>query len=495
MAEFKLDQKSLELVLDNLKDGIIAHDTERKIIFFNKAASKITGYSKDEVIGQDCHDIFGSPFCGEQCSFCNANNSENPQLINPNLDSLQQNRYLEYPITITTKDGELRRVEMSLTGIVDQSILRGIVASFRDMTEHENLAATAQKLTSFSGIVGKDKEMLHLFQQIRDVASYDYPVHIHGETGTGKERVAYALHNESKRAGALFVPVNCGAIPEGLVESELFGHVKGAFSGAIRERKGRFELAHKGTLFLDEVAELPKQIQVKLLRFLQEGVLERVGGEKSINVDVRVISATNKVLAKEVEAGNFRKDLYYRLNVIPIELPPLRKRLNDIPLLVDHFLKLAKNDNKAVSGAQIPNFSKDAMRLMMDYSWPGNVRELQNAVQFAIVRCKQSQIMPSDLPMELRNIAIEQNIVESKQEEGSNPKSDIAQDYGGKLDKESVKQALEITGGNKAKAARYLRVGRATLYRFIDRFPEIANIEINNQIDNSSFILSFVKKK
>ncbi|MBF0468977.1 MAG: sigma 54-interacting transcriptional regulator [Desulfamplus sp.] len=493
MDEFILDRNNLELVLDNLKDGIIAHDTKRKIVFFNRAAQKITGYSKEEVVGQDCHDVFDAPFCGEHCSFCTQNQISG--------FGRRPEKYLEYPITITTRDGESRRVEMSITGIMDQGILKGVIASFRDMTEYNELTAKAQKVTSFSGIIGRDKEMLSLFQQIRDVASYDYPVHIHGETGTGKERVAYALHNESKRAGALFVPVNCGAIPEGLVESELFGHVKGAFSGAIRDRKGRFELAHKGTLFLDEVAELPKHIQVKLLRFLQEGVLERVGGEKNIQVDARIISATNKDLAKEVEKGNFRKDLYYRLNVIPVELPPLRKRRNDIPLLISHFLEMARDDNKADSNALVPGFSKDAVRVMMDYSWPGNVRELQNAVQFAIVRCKQDQIMPLDLPMELRNmvsgnqsscpetlstgngsdagitIYTHSNESQNNNEPQNHSAKSQNEGYAGKLDSDSVKKALEITGGNKAKAARYLGVGRATLYRFLEKFPEAADIE------------------
>jgi transcriptional regulator with GAF, ATPase, and Fis domain len=176
-----------------------------------------------------------------------------------------------------------------------------------------------------------------VFRQIRDVAGYDYPVHISGETGTGKELVAEAIHNESHRSGAPFVPINCGALPESLIESELFGHVKGAFSGALRDKKGRFELADQGTIFLDEIAELSKQMQVKLLRFLQDGMFEKVGGEKTVHVNVRVISATNKDLKKEIKLGSFRKDLFYRLNVIPIHLPPLRERRNDIPLLIDHF--------------------------------------------------------------------------------------------------------------------------------------------------------------
>ena len=183
--------------------------------------------------------------------------------------------------------------------------------------------------------------MIKVFQQIINVAEYDYPVHIFGETGTGKELVAEAIHKESPRKDGPFVPINCGAMPEGLVESELFGHVKGSFSGAIRNKKGRFELADGGTIFLDEVAELSKHMQAKLLRFLQDGKFEKVGGEKTVRINVRVISATNKDLKEEMKANRFRDDLYYRINVLPISLPPLRKRKSDIPLLVDHFLKQA----------------------------------------------------------------------------------------------------------------------------------------------------------
>ncbi len=205
MDKLLLNEKNLKLVLDNLKYGIIAHDLNRKIFFFNKEAEKITGYSKDEAIGNDCHDVFETPFCGEQCSFCSQ-------------DVTLQKSILEYAVTITTKDGETKRIEMTVSCIFDEGQLKGVIASFIDVTEQVALAAKAEELTSFSGIIGKDKAMIQLFQQIRDVASYDYPVHIHGETGTGKERVAIALHNESKRAGAPFVPVNCGAIPEGLVK-------------------------------------------------------------------------------------------------------------------------------------------------------------------------------------------------------------------------------------------------------------------------------------
>lgn len=446
--EFISDRETLELVLDNLRDGIVAHDLDRKIIFFNREAEKITGFSKDEVMGKDCHKAFGAPLCGDHCSFCDDNY--------PDLKAR-----LDFPTTIIAKSGKLRHIEMSITGIFEGETLKGVIASFRDMTEFTELAARAHELSSFSGIIGKTSPMRQIFQQIMDVAKYDYPVHIHGETGTGKERVAAAIHSESKRTQGPFVPVNCGAIPEGLVESELFGHVKGAFSGAIKDRKGRFELADNGTLFLDEVAELPKQMQVKLLRFLQEGIVERVGSETTVKVDARIISATNKDLIAEVKRGSFRQDLFYRLNVIPINLPPLRARRNDIPLLTAHFLKRAEKDTQD----PIPTFSKDAICAMMDYDWPGNVRELQNAVQFAIVRCKSNEIMPMDLPMELRNISTNMPVYPAQEKQTTS----------GKLDLDSVITVLERTGGNKAKAARELNVGRATLYRFLEKEQRAAD--------------------
>jgi transcriptional regulator with PAS, ATPase and Fis domain len=315
------------------------------------------------------------------------------------------------------------------------------------------LQLRAEQLTRFSNIIGRDKGMLQVFQQIRDVADYDYPVHISGDTGTGKELVAAAIHNESRRAGAPFVPINCGALPEGLLESELFGHVKGAFSGAIRDKKGRFELAEGGTVFLDEVAELSKPMQVKLLRFLQAGTFEKVGGEETVAVDVRIISATNKDLKSEVKKKNFRDDLYYRLNVIPIHIPPLRERKNDIPLLIDHFLEEAAQRY----GNHPLRASKTALALMLDYLWPGNVRELQNAIQYAIVKSNGKVIQPEDLPMEFRKATPLQK----------------ARGPAVKLNAEQVRAALLKTGGNKARAARRLGVGRATLYRFLDRHPDL----------------------
>jgi transcriptional regulator with GAF, ATPase, and Fis domain len=295
--------------------------------------------------------------------------------------------------------------------------------------------------------------MLQVYRQIRDLATNDYPVHISGETGTGKELVAAGIHNESRRGGRPFVPVNCAALPENMLESELFGHVKGAFTGAVRDKKGRFDLANNGTLFLDEVADLSRAVQAKLLRVLQDGTFERVGGEKTISVDVRIISATNRDLKREVERGYFREDLYYRINVVPIHLPPLRERKKDIPLLVEHFLVQALEDGQTTAG-----FSKEAMAVLTDYPWPGNVRELQSAIRFALVRSRGRPIQPDDLPIELKNW---QNVRSAR-----GPSR--------KLDTESVRAALAQSGGNKAKAARILGVGRATLYRFLADFPDVS---------------------
>ncbi len=431
------DKENLERILDSLMEGIIAHDKERRILFFNKAAEKITGFDRSEVLGKDCHEAFGAPFCGGRCSFC----GEPP-------DTWTQ---LDYPLNVSSKEGDPRRIEMTVTGMTDETgCFTGVLAAFRDVTDLIGLQIRLGQITSFAGIIGQDHKMLQIFEQIRELATNDYPVYITGETGTGKELVAAAIHNESQRGGGPFVPINCGALPEGVLESELFGHVKGAFSGAIRDKKGRFELADGGTILLDEVVDLPKSVQVKLLRVLQEGTFERVGGEETVLVNVRVISAANRDLKREVERKNFREDLYYRLNVVPVELPPLRERKNDILLLAEKFLQQAAKEGQKTAG-----LSKGTVSIMMDYPWPGNVRELQNAIHYGLVKCKGRVIRPKDLPLEMKSRTLRRG-----------PRR--------KLNPDSVRAAMELTGGNKAKAARRLGVGRATLYRFLEEFPDVS---------------------
>ena len=336
--------------------------------------------------------------------------------------------------------------------LVEDLFKQGYWAFFIRQKNNYNLTGLQHKYSDFHGIISTDPQMLHIFQQIQNVAGYDASVHIYGATGTGKELIAHAIHNESQRKNGPFVPINCGALPEGLIESELFGHVKGAFSGAIRDKKGRFELAHNGTIFLDEVSELPKHAQVKLLRFLQEGLIEKVGSEKIQTVNVRIISATNKVLKTEIRSHRFRDDLFYRLNVIPLNLPPLQARRQDIPLLVGYFLNKFEHIDYY--------FSKQSLEILMQYDWPGNVRELENIVQFAVIASQHNVITPADLPMELNT-------------------SNFNQKQKGRkviLIADAVKSALKKTGGNKAKAARLLGVSRATIYRFITDYPEVLSV-------------------
>ena len=435
------ERKNLEDILDNLTEGIIAHDKDRQVLFFNRAAETITGYRREEVLGKDCHDAFGEPFCGGRCSF-----KDGPPV---SLD------HHTYPLNIITRDGEPRRINMKLIDIRDSSgDISGVIATFRDVTDIVGLRIQLGDLKGFAGIIGRDIRMLKVYGQIRDLGTSDYPICITGETGTGKELVAAAIHNESRRGGGPFVPVNCAALPEGVLESELFGHVKGAFTGAIRDKRGRFELADNGTLFLDEVADMPRVVQAKLLRVIQEGVFERVGGEKSVKVDVRIISATNRDLKQAVAKGEFRDDLYYRLNVVPVHLPPLRDRNGDIPLLVEHFLESSLEE-----GQYSPGFSIEALDIMKAYPWPGNVRELQSAIRFALVKSRSQVIQPDHLPAELRGWEGARSSIRGPSR---------------KLDPERVRSALAQSGGNKAKAARILGVGRATLYRFLSAFPDVS---------------------
>lgn len=434
----------LESVIDSLQEGVLAHDLDRRIFLFSRGAEKITGVSKELVIGRDCHDLFMPRLCGGNCTFCDGT------IRHKNTDSAT------YTAQFLGGDGKNRQLQVRRTPLFDnKGKIIGALASFADTTKVLELELRLREAESFSGIIGQDHQMQAIFELIRDLADSDFPVVVTGESGTGKELVAAAIHSESRRRDELFVPVNCGALPEGTLESELFGHVKGAFTGAIRDKKGRFELADKGTLFLDEIGDLSLPMQVKLLRVLQEGVFEPVGSEYSRTVNVRVICATNRKLKNMVAKGTFREDLYYRLAVVPIELPPLRERRTDIALLAKHFLL------KTIEKLNRPpmDFSEEALSILMNYDWPGNVRQLQNAIQFALIKCRTTPVLPEHLPPEiLAATYIPLNMPKNPGKVGRKPK----------LSNEVVERALAKAGGNKAKAARLLGVGRATLYNFIN---------------------------
>jgi len=340
----------------------------------------------------------------------------------------------------------------------DEIILTLKKAEERERLRRENelLRKEVQKEYSFENIVSKNEKMINIFEVIKKVAPYKSTILITGESGTGKELIARALHYSSDRSQRPFIPVNCGAIPENLLESELFGHVKGAFTDAIRTKKGLFEEADGGTLFLDEIGELPTQLQVKLLRVLQDGEIRRVGESKSIQIDVRIISATAKDLTKEVNEGRFREDLFYRLNVLPIYIPPLRERKEDIPLLVPHFInKYSQSMNKPVVG-----ITSKALDALMDYKWYGNVRELENTIERAIVLTDRENIELENLPIEIQNFQDQIQLIPLAEEEYSIKKASKF------LETNLIKKALKKTKGNHTHAARLLEIShRALLYK------------------------------
>lgn len=343
-------------------------------------------------------------------------------------------------VTKPVKKDELVRV---VERVIREASLRREVSRLRKEVHKEY---------SFHQILGKSKPIQAVFDLIRRVADSPTNVLITGESGTGKELVAKAIHYNSDRKEAPFIPVNCAAIPEQLLESELFGHMRGAFTDAKADKRGLFEEAQKGTLFLDEISELPLMLQAKILRAIQEKETRRVGANKPVPVDVRIIAATNLNLAEEVKAKRFRDDLYYRLNVIELKLPPLRDRREDIPLLVDAFLKkCAAARSKTVKGV-----SESALAMLIDYGWPGNVRELENVIERAVTLSRGEKISPDDLPPAVQGARGDRRVLDEAAEK-SLPLHE--------LEKEYIKKILEKTGGNKYQTAHALGIDRKTLYR------------------------------
>jgi two-component system response regulator HydG len=335
-------------------------------------------------------------------------------------------------------------------------ILNQTTGAIRRSAIHEEeireLRTRIEHTAEFSGLIGKDPQMQNIYRLIEDIAPTDATVLIQGESGTGKELVSRAIHRQSSRRDKPFIVINCSAYPATLLESELFGHEKGAFTGAIRQKSGRFEQADGGTVFLDEIGEIAPSAQIKLLRVLQSQKFERIGGEETLEIDVRILTATNKDLIQEVKKGNFREDLFYRLNVIPIQLPPLKKRPNDIPLLARHFLhRFASEQNK-----EIQDFSSEVMRLLLDYPWPGNVRELENSIEHAIVLAKGDKVELPELPSVIREATptvsseIHGTIVENE--------------------KKLLHEVLEECDWNKKKASVKLGISRSTLYEKLKKY-------------------------
>lgn len=456
ITELLKQQGFLKNLFEAIPCGVLIVDQDRRVKAINNVVEQAFGLSVAEVFNKRggealrcIHSAKSPEGCGyaDECRECQVRKTALEALSGMKI---HRNK-AKVQLWVNGKSRDLRFLVSAAP--VEHNGEKLAIVLLEDITELNSLRKRLRTEHCFAGIIGRDLRMQELFETIQEVADVNVPILIQGESGTGKELVASAIHSEGPRAHKPFVPVNCAALPEGVLESELFGHVKGAFTGALRDKKGRFELADGGTLFLDEVSDMPRLVQAKLLRVLQEGKFERVGDEKTISVNVRIISATNRPLKGEVESGRFREDLYYRLNVVPIYLPPLRKRKGDIPLLVEHFIDRAKEEGQSTEGV-----SKESLAIMIDYPWPGNVRELQSALRFALVKSKGGLIQPMHLPLELK--------------EWQRPPASRGPSR--KLEPEMVRDALARSGGNKAKAARLLGVGRATLYRFLVDFPDVS---------------------
>ena len=463
----ELDQDGfLKTLFEAIPCSVLVVDKDRRVKAVNDALRQGFGIVEAEVLDKRGGDVLRCIHAHTSPKGCGySDECENCMVRNTAIEAISgkspQRLYAEAELEVEGKPASFKL--MVSAAPFDYKGERLAVVLLEDITELSGLRRRLKTEHSFAGIIGNEPSMQELFETIRDVTNVNVPIHIYGESGTGKELVASAIHSEGIRSKKPFVPVNCAALPEGVLESELFGHVRGAFTGAIRDKKGRFELADGGSLFLDEVADMPKVVQAKLLRVLQEGKFERVGDEKTISVDVRIISATNRELMREVEQGNFREDLYYRLNVVPIYVPPLRERRNDIPPLVDCFLE------RAVAGGQKSlGVSEDALSLMMDYSWSGNIRELQSAIQFALIKSKGGVIQAWHLSPQLQAWAKgSTNSRPAKKPEPDGAESALVEKKSTKkLDADRVAEALAKANGNKVKAAEFLGVGRATLYRF-----------------------------
>jgi len=365
-----------------------------------------------------------------------------------------------------TKDNALEAIGKGahdfLSKPIDTEELKVIVkrAVYIQELERENLRLR-KAISGETELIASCPRMMEILDLVRKIAPTDVPVFITGETGTGKELIAREIHRRSRRADGRFVPINCGAIPKELLESELFGHERGAFTGAVTRKKGKFELADGGTLFLDEVTELPLDLQVKLLRFLQEYTIERVGGLETISLDVRVIAATNRDINQEIEAGRFREDLFYRLSVIPIHLPPLRERGEDIILIANAYL----NRYAREFGKKIKGFTQGAINQMMKYSWPGNVRELQNEIRRCVIMARGDMITASDL-----NLSNDRTEPDSEDEESITVSGFSLQSAREELDKKMIRRALAKHNGNVTRAADDLGVSRASLYVLLRKY-------------------------
>lgn len=427
-----------DVILDSIADGVFTVDKEWKITSFNQAAEKITGISRTEAIGRVCRDVFHSNLCDAQCVLKTAIDQNEP--------------ITNRSVYIINALGEQVPVSVSAAPLKDAGgQIIGGVETFRDMTEVMELKKQLKQQYSFQDIISKSNAIQKLFSILPDIAQSHSTVLIQGESGTGKELFAQAIHNLSPRAKGPFVVVNSGALPDTLLESELFGYKAGAFTDAKQDKPGRIARAEGGTLFLDEIGDVSPALQVRLLRVLQQKTYEPLGSNQTKRADVRFIAATHRQLGEMVREGTFREDLYYRLNVVPVRLPPLRERREDIPLLIEHFI----NRFNRINHRQISGIDELALAILMQYHFPGNVRELENIIEYAFILCRRGPIALPHLPEYLhppaRQLPIQAGLTLQE------------------IEKQAVLFALERNQWKRVATANELGIDKGTLRRIIEK--------------------------
>ena len=429
-----------EAVIRSISDGVFTVDKEWRITCFNRAAEEITGVPRSKAMGRKCYDVFRSNICRDACAMQYTIETGNP-IVNLAV-SITDSKGNQIPVSVATALFRDARGE-----------LIGGVETFRDLRQVEELRKKVKENYSFEDIISKNRKIRKILDILPTVAVSESTVLITGETGTGKELFARALHNLSGRASRPFVAVNCGGFPETLIESELFGYEAGAFTGAAKAKPGRFKLAEGGTLLLDEIGDLPLPLQVKLLRVLQEKAYEPLGAVETVKTDVRIIAATNRDLETMVADGTFRQDLYYRVNVINIDIPPLRERMEDVPLLVDHFIR----HFSMVHDKDVSSISPRALDILMGHDYPGNIRELDNIIEHGCVLCQGGIIRLKNLPRWIRP---------SEEDSHVHLGTDLSLE---EVERRFIVSVLEKNGWNRQAAANELKIHKTTLFRKIKK--------------------------
>ncbi len=450
----------LPSLIDEVPLGMVVLDTRRRIVMINRAFEALSGFSMEAAKGTHCSQIMRSKLCIQKCPV--ENMDANSESISVESDMINKDRQL-IPVRINLSP--VRNAENNLAGFLE---------TVEDLRPFKEVSSRDTHAYIFRHLIGKSPEMTRIFQTLPLLAQSDSAILITGETGTGKDLLAEAVHQASNRAKGPFVKVNCGALPETLLESELFGHQRGAFTGAVENKPGRFRLAHNGTLYLTEIGDLPLALQVKLLMFLDDKVVYPLGSAKGFQADVRIIAATHRNLDHMVKEGKFRQDLMFRLNVVRLHLPPLRERGDDIRLILDHFINIfATRFRKKING-----MSKKTLKIIMNYPFPGNVRELRNSIEYAVNMCPKGQIQSTHLPAYLAETKHFYGQVSFESGERSGWTSSLAisdKEQGGQktwasLERDMIIKALVKTKGRRNKAADMLGWGRSTLWRKIKQY-------------------------